>query len=87
MVKIAQAAGVEVVIVNKDDNRIDRDEEHERLLDRAGRHFPAHLTYGKTPDYLDVWGLQWWGWHRIAFPPGDDKRRPPFTYWRRPSGT
>jgi transcriptional regulator with XRE-family HTH domain len=50
---------------------------HDRLADAAGRQFPAHLRWGRTPT-IDDGG--WWGWYRIAW---DRWEAPAYTYWRR----
>ena len=52
------------------------DEEREKLVDFAGRHFPPHWEVKPV-----VWLDSWWGWWRKnprmrSFPPTH-------TYWRR----
>lgn len=84
MIRLAGAVGAEIVVVDRKQRPIEPDDDKERLRDRAGRHFPAHLPAGKTPDYFEGLAPGWWGWHRIAFPPCDDKRKPEHTFWKRP---
>ena len=58
--------------------------ERDALVDRAGRHLPAHLRPVPTPGYMAPSSEgTWWGWHRIAWF-GDTARVPDHTYWHRP---
>jgi transcriptional regulator with XRE-family HTH domain len=77
------ALGYEVVVVDKDGGKLEPDDEHDGLRDDAGRRFPAHLKYARTPDYWDRDGPTWWGWHRISWPWGVGAKPPEYTYWQR----
>jgi transcriptional regulator with XRE-family HTH domain len=59
------------------------DDEHDRLCDAAGRRFPAHLVWSRTPSWRCWTGNSWWGWWRIAWPFGVGVPPPAYTYWRR----
>jgi transcriptional regulator with XRE-family HTH domain len=85
MVRLAGAAGLRFVLVDRKDREVVPDDDREHFFDRAGRHFPAHLAAARTPEYMEVPPppREWWGWHHVAFPPSDDKNRPENTYWRR----
>jgi transcriptional regulator with XRE-family HTH domain len=61
------------------------DDDHDRLRDTAGRRFPAHLVWAKTPSFRHEEVHRWWGWWRIAWPFGVGVRPPEYTYWRRQS--
>jgi transcriptional regulator with XRE-family HTH domain len=80
---LVAAAGLELVVCNADGRRVELDDSHDRLLDRGGRRFPAHLEYARTTGYFDFSGRTWWGWHNIAWP-FTDEWVPEFTYWHRP---
>jgi transcriptional regulator with XRE-family HTH domain len=80
---LLQALGFELAAVDEHGQVLAVDDEHDRLRDAAGRRFPAHLRWARTPDYVDVSGPDWWGWHRIAWPFGPGKP-PPYTFWQRP---
>jgi transcriptional regulator with XRE-family HTH domain len=79
LVRLVRAAGYELVVCDQQNRLLAVDEEHERLVDRAGRQFPAHLTSLKTPHPFDG---EWWGWGRIAWWPGQPKV-PEYIYRRR----
>ena len=82
-VRLLGAVGYGLAIVDDRGRLLEYDAEHDRLRDRAGRRFPAHLKAGPTPTCPVIDGPGWWGWFRIAWPfgPGDP---PAWTYWQRP---
>jgi transcriptional regulator with XRE-family HTH domain len=85
-VLLLAALGFELAIVDRHGRLLELDDEHDRLRDRAGRRFPAHLIAGKTPSYADCFtgeGRTWWGWERIAWPYGPGTP-PEYTFWQRP---
>jgi hypothetical protein len=59
---------------------LEYDVERERLVDRCGRHFPAHLSSHEVNDI--VWDY-WWGWYRIAWWKKDNPLVPDYTYVKR----
>jgi transcriptional regulator with XRE-family HTH domain len=81
---LLRALGYELAIADPRGRLLDVDSDHERLVDRGGRHFPAHLEAGKTPGYFEHGARTWWGWHHVAWPFGPDEA-PEHTYWRRPA--
>jgi len=81
-VLLLAALGYELAIVDDTGRMLQLDDDHDRLRDRAGRRFPAHLPAAKTPSYWDRHGPQWWGWERIAWPFGPGAP-PEYTFWRR----
>ncbi len=78
-----EALGYRLIVVDRHGRPLVVDEDHERLRDAEGRHFPAHLEAGRTPGYFDLSGY-WWGWHHIAWH-GVEDRVLEHTYWRRSS--
>ncbi len=77
--KVLAAVGYELIVQRRGGRRqlvlqTDRD----GLRDRSGRHFPAHLPLMK-PNYWGD-GLNWWGWHRIAWW-NTDPAVPEYSYW------
>jgi transcriptional regulator with XRE-family HTH domain len=83
LVQLLGALGYELVITDRHNRLLELDDEHDKLRDRAGRRFPAHLRAFKTPSYFDVNARDWWGWERIAWPFGPGQP-PEYTYWQRP---
>ena len=77
LARALESLGYELVVCDHWGRLLTVDEERERLVDRAGRHFPAHLQSGKTPGPVEG---GWWGWYRIAWWP---REAPEYTYWRR----
>lgn len=59
------AAGYGVIIADHKGRPLTYDAERERLVDRIGRHLPAHANVWRVEDMRDYW----WGWFRIAFWP------------------
>lgn len=85
-VLLLAALGFELAIVDRQGRMLTLDTEHDRLRDRAGRRFPAHLIAAATPGYWETFtaeGHSWWGWERIAWPYGPGTP-PEYTFWRRP---
>jgi transcriptional regulator with XRE-family HTH domain len=84
VVELLAALGYELVIADRHNRMLELDDEHDRLRDRGGRRFPAHLKAFKTPDYFDINRSDWWGWDRISWPFGVGEPPPEYTYWHRP---
>jgi hypothetical protein len=82
---LLRALGYDLVVADRAGRLLEVDDEHDRLRDRAGRRFPAHLEAGRTPGYFENWDHPkgWWGWERIAWPFGPGEP-PEYTYWQRP---
>ncbi len=85
LVDLLGALGYEFVIADRHGRLLELDDEHDRLRDRSGRHFPAHLEAAKLPDYFDREARHWWGWHHVGWPFGVGDC-PDYIYWHRPKG-
>lgn len=81
LVRLLGALEYRLQVVDLDGVRLEVDDDYEVLVDRAGRHFPAHLRCAPTPPIADG---HWWGYYRIAWW-SDDPVVPSHTYWRRQS--
>jgi transcriptional regulator with XRE-family HTH domain len=79
--QLMSSVGYELVLADRWCRLLTVDDDRDRLIDRAARRFPAHLSSGRTPHIADL-GRTWWGWHHIAWWP-TDKVVPGHTYWRR----
>jgi transcriptional regulator with XRE-family HTH domain len=64
LVRLIDAASHCLVIVDHRGRPLHFDAQHEALIDRGGRHFPAHADAVETGDLEPIW---WWGWFRIAW--------------------
>lgn len=83
LVHLAAALGYVVSIHDRHRRPLHVDADKEALVDRGGRHFPAHLRADRTPGYFaPIEAGNWWGWHNIAWPFTDDWV-PEHTYWQR----
>ena len=83
-VALLGALGYRLTAVSSTGQSLELDAEHDAVADAAGRHFPAHLQWGPTPE--DGEGQGWWGWYRIAWP-FVRQQVPVHTYWRRSSSS
>lgn len=63
-VKLVDASRHCLVLIDSQGRCLEYDTEHDAIVDRAGRHFPAHLDAVPTGDFEPIW---WWGWFRIAW--------------------
>jgi transcriptional regulator with XRE-family HTH domain len=81
--RLLDALGFHLVVADASGRVLELDDDHDRLRDAAGRRFPAHLYWQKTPSWSDYGGNGWWGWWRIAWPFGVGAVPPEYTYWRR----
>jgi hypothetical protein len=66
MVRLLAVTGHRLAIVDVGGAELSHDHPDDRLRDRAGRRFPAHL-----PTFKISWFDGWWGWFRIAWWPTD----------------
>lgn len=74
--------GYQLVLADRRGRLLELDDEHDRLRDRAGRRFPAHLEAAELPDYFDAAARDWWGWHHVGWPFGVGNC-PEHIYWQR----
>jgi transcriptional regulator with XRE-family HTH domain len=79
---ILHATGHLLAVVNERGWPLVLDLEHDRLVDRRKRRFPAHLPWLKTPEETSIHYRDWWGWDRIAFGLVGEYV-PEYTFWRR----
>ncbi len=84
--RLLGSLGYELVAADQRGEILELDDEHDRVRDRAGRRFPAHLLWGRTAGYFEPLGsgLDWWGWHRIAWPFDGPDIVPAHTFLHRP---
>ncbi|TAM93361.1 MAG: XRE family transcriptional regulator [Jatrophihabitans sp.] len=75
------ATGYTLLIADWRGRQLEYDPDRERLVDRAGRHFPAHLDSGEV---TSIWSDPWWGWYRIAWWKKDNPLVPDHTYFKIP---
>ena len=79
---LLRATGHELAVINEYGWPLVLEPEHDRLVDRRKRRFPAHLPWLATPEITSIDYRDWWGWDRIAFGvPGEYV--PAYTFWRR----
>lgn len=81
-VALLDVLGYRLVVVDARNRPLQPDDDHDQLVDAAGRRFPAHLEAAPTADYFDHEKRPWWGWEHIAWPFGPG-RPPEHTFWRR----
>jgi transcriptional regulator with XRE-family HTH domain len=77
--RLVDAASHALLLVDHRGRALDFDRQHEALVDRAGRHFPAHADAVETGDLEPSW---WWGWYSIAW--GESWETVPSHVQRRP---
>jgi len=81
--RILEATRFRLLVVDADGKPLEPDDAHDAIIDRAGRRFPAHLSWDPVTkqDYEACWG-----WYRYI--PGTGMTRlmplPSATYHRRP---
>jgi transcriptional regulator with XRE-family HTH domain len=65
VVRLARAAGAQVLVADADGNPVP-EIPHEQLSDDVGRHYPAHLDVRPVRTDADWWGCWWSAWYSLG---------------------